>query len=345
MRVAACQLSSTADKDSNLGAAMAALDQAAASGADLAVLPECVEYMGTPEGAKAIVEPIDGPSGKMFSDKARQKHMWILAGSIRASHEADGRTYNTSMLFNRDGRRVAVYRKLHLYDVEIPGCVSAKESAVFAGGNEIVNADIDGVNVGLSICYDLRFPELYRLLALRGAKVLLVPAAFTSYTGRDHWELLLRARAVENQCFVVAADQIGSYAPGKASYGRSMIIDPWGTVLACAPDCNDIITADLNLAALDRIRQELPALANRRPDVYTLTATGPQQLSIAHPTDAHPANGHPAVHQHLKGDIPMAGLPEEVAHPDFTAMGIDNPPTIQHELDHVDMHSAEVTDR
>jgi predicted amidohydrolase len=244
------------------------------------------------------------------------------------------------MLFNRDGNRVAVYRKMHLYDVEIPGRVSAKESAVFAGGNEIVNAGIDGVNVGLSICYDLRFPELYRLLALRGAKVLLVPAAFTSYTGRDHWELLLRARAVENQCFVVAADQIGSYAPGKSSYGRSMIIDPWGTVLACAPDCNDVITADLDLAALDRIRQELPALANRRPDVYTLAAAGPQQLPLA-----HPANGHPAVQQHPKGDIPMAGIPDEVAHPDFTAMGVDNPPTIQHELEPVNITSEEVTDR
>jgi predicted amidohydrolase len=276
----------------------------------------------------------------MFSDKAREKHMWILAGSIRTRNEAGGPAYNTSMLFNRDGNRVAVYRKMHLYDVEIPGRVSAKESAVFAGGNEIVNAGIDGVNVGLSICYDLRFPELYRLLALRGAKVLLVPAAFTSYTGRDHWELLLRARAVENQCFVVAADQIGSYAPGKSSYGRSMIIDPWGTVLACAPDCNDVITADLDLAALDRIRQELPALANRRPDVYTLAAAGPQQLPLA-----HPANGHPAVQQHPKGDIPMAGIPDEVAHPDFTAMGVDNPPTIQHELEPVNITSEEVTDR
>src|SRR2546423_357129 len=138
MRVAACQLSSAADKEANLAAALTALDQAAASGVDLAVLPECVEYMGTPEGARAVVEPLDGPTSRLFADKAREKRMWILAGSIRTSHEADGRAYNTSMLFNREGARVAVYRKLHLYDVEIPGRVSAKESAVVAGGNEIV---------------------------------------------------------------------------------------------------------------------------------------------------------------------------------------------------------------
>ena len=272
MRVAACQLSSASDKEANLRAAMAALDQAAAARADLAVLPECVEYMGTPDGARAVVEPLDGPTGKRFGAKAREHRMWVLAGSIRCAHEADGRAYNTSMLFNRDGDRVAVYKKLHLYDVEIPGRVSAKESAVVAGGNQIVNADMEGVGLGLSICYDIRFPELYRLLALRGARILLVPAAFTLYTGKDHWELLLRARAVETQCFVIAAGQIGLYLPGKACYGRSMIIDPWGVVLACAPDRNCVITADLDFAAQDKVRAELPALANRRPDVYDLRA-------------------------------------------------------------------------
>ena len=273
MRVAACQLSSASDKEANLRAAIAALDQAAAAGADLAVLPECVEYMGTPEGAKAVIEPLDGPTSQLFAARARQHRMWVLAGSIRCTHESDDRAYNTSMLFNREGERVAVYRKLHLYDVEIPGRVSAKESAVVAGGTQIVNADMEGIGLGLSICYDIRFPELYRLLTLRGARVLLVPAAFTLYTGKDHWELLLRARAVENQCFVIAPGQIGSYMPGKACYGRSMIIDPWGVVLACAPDRNSVITADLDFDAQDRVRAELPVLANRRPDVYDLRGT------------------------------------------------------------------------
>ena len=272
MRVAACQLSSASDKTANLNAAMAALDEAADARADLAALPECVEYMGTPEGARAVVEPLDGPTSRMFADKAREHKMWILAGSIRCALADDNRAYNTSMLFNREGKRVAVYRKLHLYDVEIPGRVSAKESSVVAGGSEIVNADMDGIGLGMSICYDIRFPELYRLLALRGARILFAPAAFTMYTGKDHWELLLRARAVENQCFVVAPAQMGTYLPGKTCYGRSMIIDPWGTILACAPDRNCVITADLDFAAQDRVRLELPSLANRRPDVYRLTA-------------------------------------------------------------------------
>jgi predicted amidohydrolase len=210
--------------------------------------------------------------------------MWILAGSIRTHSEAEGRASNTSILFNREGERAAVYRKLHLYDVEIPERVSHKESATVIGGREIVNVDMEGIGLGLSICYDLRFPELYRLLTLRGARVLLVPAAFTMYTGKDHWELLLRARAVENQCFVVAAAQWGAYMPGKACYGRSMIIDPWGTVLTCSPDRNDVITADLDFAAQDRVRQELPSLANRRPDVYT--------LAVAEGKAPEQANGH-----------------------------------------------------
>ncbi len=198
----------------------------------------------------------------------------MLAGSIRARHEADGRCANTSLLFDREGRTAARYDKLHLFDIGLAGQPSYKESASVSGGDRVVAADIEGVVAGLSICYDLRFPELYRLHALAGARLLLVPAAFTLHTGRDHWELLLRARAVENQCFVVGAGQIGESVPGKACNGRSMIIDPWGTVLACAPDGVGVVAADLDLGRQQRLRAELPSLANRRPDVYALEPRG-----------------------------------------------------------------------
>ena len=197
--------------------------------------------------------------------------IWLLAGSIRETSEDPGHIYNTSLLFNREGECVARYRKIHLFDVELAGNVSAQESATVSPGNEIVTAEIEGHVAGLSICYDLRFPELYRAQTLRGAEILFVPAAFTLFTGKDHWELLLRARAVENQCFVVAANQFGKHPDG-ASYGRSMIIDPWGTILATAPDGISMAIADLDFEQLKRIRQQLPSVANRRPEVYAREA-------------------------------------------------------------------------
>jgi predicted amidohydrolase len=191
--------------------------------------------------------------------------MWVLAGSFHEAGPDSGHTYNTSLVFDRDGALAATYRKIHLYDVEIAGRVSYQESRTVAGGAEPVVADVDGVRVGLSICYDLRFPELYRRLAVEGgAQVLAVPAAFMLHTGRDHWEVLLRARAIENQCYVVAAGQIGDHEPGRTCFGRSMVIDPWGTVVAQAPDTVGMVVADLDLDRLTRIRRELPSLANRR---------------------------------------------------------------------------------
>jgi predicted amidohydrolase len=197
----------------------------------------------------------------------------VLAGSIHAER-TDGRCANTSLLFDRAGRPAARYDKLHLFDIGLAGQPSYRESASVSGGDRVVTADIEGVVAGLSICYDLRFPELYRLHALAGARLLLVPAAFTLHTGRDHWELLLRARAVENQCFVIGAGQIGESVPGKACNGRSMVVDPWGTVLACAPDGAGVVVADLDLERQRRLRAELPSLANRRADVYALDARG-----------------------------------------------------------------------
>jgi deaminated glutathione amidase len=263
MRVAACQLNSRADRAANFAAARALLKQAAAQGADLAVLPEYVDYLGPARSAPAA-EPVDGEFGQFFAAAARDLGIWVLAGSYRESGPGDGRSFNTSLLFDRSGRLVTSYRKVHLYDVEIPGRVSFQESATVAGGNHSVVVDVEGVGVGLSICYDLRFPELYRSLAIDGARVILVPAAFMAYTGRDHWEVLLRARAIEDQCFVVAAAQIGDHEPERTCYGRSMIIDPWGTVIAQAPDIACVVVAELDLARLHTIRAELPSLRNRR---------------------------------------------------------------------------------
>ncbi|HEX8626542.1 MAG TPA: carbon-nitrogen hydrolase family protein [Catenuloplanes sp.] len=264
MRVAVCQLNARDDRAANLTVARELLDRAAAAGADLAVLPEYVDHLGPADSAPEP-EPVDGEFASFFADAARDLRMWVLAGSFHEVGPDADRTYNTSLVFDRDGRLAATYRKIHLYDVEIAGRVSYRESATVAPGGDPVVVDVEGTRVGLSICYDLRFPELYRQLAVAGgATVLVVPAAFMLHTGRDHWEVLLRARAIENQCFVVAAGQFGDHDPGRTCFGRSMVIDPWGTVLAQAPDTVGMVVVDLDLARLATIREQLPSLANRR---------------------------------------------------------------------------------
>jgi len=274
MRVAACQLNSRQDKSANIAVVLELLDRAADAGADLAVLPEYVDYLGTDDGALLAAESVPGGEAtERFAAKARARGMWVLAGSIHARVGNGRRCANTSMLFDRDGQLVARYEKIHLFDVRVDGHAEYRESDTVAGGQDVVTANIDGVTTGLSICYDIRFPELYRLQALAGARLFLVPAAFTLQTGRDHWELLLRARAVENQCFLVGAGQIGTSIPGKQCYGHSMIVDPWGTVLTSSPDRIGVVVADLDLYHQDRLRSEFPALANRRADVYALTAS------------------------------------------------------------------------
>jgi predicted amidohydrolase len=263
MRVAVCQLNARDDRAHNLTVARELLGRAAAAGAELAVLPEYVDYLGPGRGAPKP-EPIDGEFAAFFAAAARELGIWVHAGSFHEAGPDDEHTFNTSLIFDPAGKQAAVYRKIHLYDVEIPGRVSYQESRTVAPGTETVVSDIAGVPTGLSICYDLRFPELYRRLAIDGAKVIVVPAAFMMHTGRDHWEVLLRARAIENQCYVVAAGQIGDHEPARTCFGRSMIIDPWGTVLAQAPDAVGIVTAEIDLDRLAEIRAELPSLANRR---------------------------------------------------------------------------------
>ncbi|MEU5530890.1 carbon-nitrogen hydrolase family protein [Micromonospora chersina] len=264
MRVAVCQLNARDDRTANLAAAEALLARAAAAGADLAVLPEYVDYLGLAAGMPPA-EPVDGVVGRFFADAARRLGIWVIAGSFHEAGPDPEHTWNTSLVFDRDGTLAASYRKIHLFDVEIPGRVSYQESATVAAGEKPVVVDVEGLRVGLSICYDLRFPELYRQLATEGgAELLVVPAAFMMHTGRDHWEVLLRARAIENQCYVAAAGQTGDHEPGRTCFGRSMVVNPWGTVLSQVADGPGLAVTDLDLDRLRTIRVEVPSLANRR---------------------------------------------------------------------------------
>jgi predicted amidohydrolase len=268
LRAAAIQLNSTEDIDGNLATADRLVRVAASRGAELVVLPEKWNVLGRPDAIAAAAQPLDGPVGQWGSAIAAELGIELVAGSVVESRPDRARTSNTSVHYGPDGRRQAVYRKLHMFDVEVDGTVYAESAREQAGDEVVVTELADGVRVGMSICYDIRFPELFRELSARGAEILSVPSAFTLATTRDHWEVLLRARAIENQCYVVAANQIGTSPPANRSGGRSMIVDPWGLVLACAPDDQTVIVADLDFALLRDVRRRLPALTHRRPELY-----------------------------------------------------------------------------
>ncbi|HMH47870.1 MAG TPA: carbon-nitrogen hydrolase family protein [Solirubrobacteraceae bacterium] len=268
MRVAAVQLNSTADPAANLAVADRLTRAAAADGARVIVLPEKWTAMGPDEDLRAAAETLEGPAIGWARASARELGVDLIAGSIVERVEGREKLANSSVHVDPDGELRAVYRKLHMFDVDVGGR-SYRESDLEEPGDEIVlSQTAEGLELGLSICYDLRFPELYRILAVRGARAFPLPAAFTLATTRDHWETLIRARAIENQAFVIAANQIGSHAGGSRSGGRSMIVDPWGLVLAQAPDGEGHIVAELDLQRQREIRAQLPALANRRPQVY-----------------------------------------------------------------------------
>jgi deaminated glutathione amidase len=266
LRAAAVQLNSTADRARNLATAERLVRAAAADGANLVALPEKWNLLAGGEQLLAEAEPLDGPSLTAAREWAAELGIHLLAGSIAA--RVGERAQNTSLLIGPDGSDLAVYRKIHMFDVDVGG-VAYRESAFEDPGSEIVTGSIGEAELGLTVCYDLRFPELYRILALRGARVISVPSAFTTTTGRDHWEVLLRARAIENQVFLIAPNQIGTAPPHYDSFGHSAIVDPWGKVLAIAPDEECFVAADLDRAAQDEVRESLPALANRRPEAYT----------------------------------------------------------------------------
>jgi deaminated glutathione amidase len=264
---AAIQMSSTPDKGENKRTAKALVREAVSSGAELVALPELWSCHGLDEVYRENAEPVPGPTTGFLGDLARELGVYVLGGSILEGDPGTERLSNTSTFFDPSGEMTAVYRKIHLFDVKVSD-KEYLESANIAPGNEVVTVKAGAATLGLSVCYDVRFPELYRLLTLRGAEILAVPAAFTLQTGKDHWEILLRARAVENQAFVIAPAQWGRKADGRWTYGRSTIVDPWGTVLVTCPDRDRYALATLDLDYLDRFRAEFPALANRRPEAY-----------------------------------------------------------------------------
>jgi predicted amidohydrolase len=268
LRAAAVQLTATPDKARNLETADRLVRRAAADGARLVVLPEKWSLLGRGADLRDGAEPIDGLAVTWARDAARELGIDLVAGSVAERVDGDAKLRNTSLHIGPDGEVKAVYRKVHMFDVEVEGTVYRESDHEAPGDDVVLSATADGVELGLTVCYDVRFPELYRILAVRGARIVTIPAAFTVPTTRDHWEVLVRARAIEDQCFVIAANQVGEHVEGLRSGGRSMIVDPWGLILAQAADSETVITADLDLDAQAAIRTRLPSLANRRPAAY-----------------------------------------------------------------------------
>jgi predicted amidohydrolase len=271
LRAACVQFNASPSKAENLERMEPLVARAAATGADLVLLPEKWNGLGSHEILLDVAESLEGgETVEAMSGWARTHGITLVGGSIAERRDGREKLSNTSVVFDPEGEIAAVYRKIHMFDVEVGGVVY-RESASEEPGEGPMSCEVEGWRLGLTVCYDLRFPELYRILAVEGAEAVTVPAAFTLFTGKDHWELLLRARAVENQCYVLAANQWG-VVEGKASYGRSSIVDPWGVVLAQAPDEDGVIAAELDRAHLERIRASLPSLANRQPAAYTWPA-------------------------------------------------------------------------
>lgn len=267
---AAIQMDSTGNLQENLAAITDFVDEAAARGAKLIAMPENVNYVGTESAANAEEVP-GGPTFRHLSALAQKHQVWLHCGSIYEKNPNDPRPYNCNMVINPKGELVAKYHKLHPFDVVIKNGPEVKESDRICPGSDIVTVDTGEVgHWGLSICYDIRFGEMYRLMALEGAQILFTPADFTMNTGKDHWEPLLRARAIENGCYVIAPGQYG-IKPKFQAYGRSLIVDPWGNVIAKAPDHPCVITAEIDLDYLDKVRKQIFTLENRRSDLYSLT--------------------------------------------------------------------------
>jgi predicted amidohydrolase len=261
-------MNSREDKAANLETAGRLIERAVELGADLVALPELFNVLGTPQDILSGAEPIPGPTTAWLQERARSHGVYIHGGSIPVQVPGKDKCTNTTVVISPTGEIIARYDKIHLFDIEVRGRVSANESATFEPGDRVVTCDTEYGRFGLTICYDLRFPELYRALTLAGARVIFAPAAFTLYTGKDHWEVLVRARAVENQVYMVAPAQIGAHRPNKFSFGSAMIVNPWGTILARAPEEETVIVADVDYDYQEKVRRELPVLAHRRVEVY-----------------------------------------------------------------------------
>jgi predicted amidohydrolase len=269
VNVAAVQLSSGSDVEHNVAAAIELVHEAAMGGATYVQLPEYFNYLGPSLGFEAARESIPGPTTTRMSDLAKSLSITLHLGSLLEAIPDSTRSFNTSVLLGPNGTIIATYRKAHLFDVDVPGQIVHRESDDVAPGQEMIVARVASMNLGMTICFDVRFPELYRALAMNGADVIAIPAAFNAATGRAHWEILLRSRAIENHAFVVSAAQVGRTSEGIATFGHSMIIDPWGTVLAeSSHDGPDVIRATLDLAEVGRRRSQIAVLGLRRPDLY-----------------------------------------------------------------------------
>jgi predicted amidohydrolase len=266
LKVAAIQIAASDNVEQNINAAEAFIDEAVSMGAQMVALPEVWPCISESDAVTlANAQPLDGSIIQRMKDKARQHHIYLHCGSINERVPNASKTYNTTVLLGPTGDTLATYRKIHLYDVDLGGNQKYEESATVEAGSEIVVTEIGPMTVGLAICYDLRFPELFRDLALKGADAVFLPAAFNLMTGRDHWEVLIRARAIENQNYMICPGMMGAYGTkGKQFYGRSIIVDPWGTVIATAPDEPGPIVAELDTERVAKIRREVPSLANRK---------------------------------------------------------------------------------
>jgi deaminated glutathione amidase len=266
--VAIIQMNSRDDTRENIATALDLIDRAAATGARLVALPEVWPYLGPDDAVLDQAETIPGPITELLAQRARRHGIYIHGGSIYEKRPGDPGMYNTTVVLDPTGEIIARYSKIHMYDVVLDGVAEYQESASVTPGDEIAITEIDGIAVGLTICYDLRFPELFRILALRGAQAIMLPAAFTLMTGKDHWEPLIRARAIENELYMIAPAQWGTHPPGKWCYGRSMVVDPWGTVVTTAADGVGLAAATIEPSRVEAIRRQIPSLANRRPGAY-----------------------------------------------------------------------------
>jgi predicted amidohydrolase len=268
LNVAIIQMNSQDDKRANIAAALDLIDRSAAAGARLVALPEVWPYLGPDDVIREQAETIPGPITEQLAQRARRHGIYIHGGSIYETRPGDPGMYNTTVVIDPMGQIIARYSKIHMYDVVLDGVAEYQESATVTPGDELAITEIDGIPVGLTICYDLRFPELFRILALKGAQAIVLPAAFTLMTGKDHWESLIRARAIENQLYMIAPAQCGAHPPARWCYGRSMVVDPWGTVVTTASDGVGIAHAIVDPSRVDAVRRQIPSLANRRPEAY-----------------------------------------------------------------------------
>jgi nitrilase len=266
MKIGLVQMNSRQDKAANLAAAAEGIDKLARQGVDLILLPEMFNHLGSDEQNAAAAEEIPGPSTQWAQQQARERGIFVHCGSI-IERRVDG-NYNTSVVYNRSGHEIARYSKLHLFDIVLPDGSRYLESEAITPGDRIAACDCEGVIIGLAICYDLRFPELFRALAEAEAEVFLLPAAFTVPTGMYHWEPLIKARAIENGCYVAAAGQWGPWAPGKQCYGHSMVVDPWGAVIAQCREGADTLAVELDTEYLRSVRERMPVLKHRRRDLF-----------------------------------------------------------------------------